>query len=141
MPDIRITDDLSVPDTEVDLSFARAGGPGGQHVNTTATKVELRWDVDASEALTEEQKQRVREALGNRITKQGVLVLSASERRSQTRNREAVVARFAQLVGQSLATRAPRRPTKKPKAAKERRLQAKRERAEKKALRRNPDVS
>ncbi len=139
--DIRITEDVSVPETELELQFARAGGPGGQHVNTTASKVELRWDVDASEALADEQKQRVKQALGNRITKDGVLVLAASERRSQTRNREAVVARFAHLVGEALVPPTPRRRTRPPRAAKERRLQEKRERAEKKARRQNPEVS
>lgn len=140
MSDIKITEDVSVPETELELQFARAGGPGGQHVNTTATKVEVRWDVDASEALTDEQKRRVKQALANRITKDGVLVLAASERRSQARNREAVLARFAHLVGEALVPPAPRRPTRPPRAAKERRLQQKRERAEKKARRRDPDV-
>lgn len=141
MSDIQVTENVSVPETELELQFARAGGPGGQHVNTTATKVELRWDVDASEALTDEQKRRVKEALANRITKDGVLLLAASERRSQTRNREAALARFAHLVGEALVPPAPRRPTRPPRAAKERRLQEKRERAEKKAQRRDPDVS
>lgn len=141
MSDIRITEDVSVPETELELRFARAGGPGGQHVNTTATKVELRWDVDASEALTDEQKRRLKRALANRITKDGVLVLAASERRSQSRNREAALARFAHLVGEALVPPAPRRPTRPPKAAKERRLREKRERAEKKARRQNPDAS
>lgn len=128
-----------VPDEELELSFSRSGGPGGQKVNTSATKVELRFDVDASEALSDDAKRAVREGLGTRITKDGVLVLHASEYRTQARNRSAVVARFHHLLDEALTPEAERVPTRRTRASRERRLEEKRQRAERKRLRRPPD--
>ena len=138
MAAIRINRTLAVDDGELDVAFSRSGGPGGQHANTSSTKVELRWDVDASPALTDDQKALVRERLANRISTDGILVLQSSEYRSQTRNREAVVARFATLLADALRVRASRRPTRPTKAARRRRLEAKKQRAQTKALRRKP---
>lgn len=140
MAGIRINRTVTVDDGELAVSFARSGGPGGQHVNTSATKVELRWDLGASAALDDDQKELVRRRLGNRITADDVLVLSSSEHRSQTRNREAVIARFVALVSDALRVQASRRPTKPTKGARRRRLDAKRRRSETKALRRNPSA-
>lgn len=128
-----------IPEAELELSFSRSGGPGGQHANTSSTKVELRWDLEASEALTDRQKAAVREHLASRVTTDGVLVLQSSEHRSQTRNREAVIARLHNLLADALRPRRPRRPTKPSRAAKERRLQDKRHTSEKKGLRQPPD--
>jgi ribosome-associated protein len=138
MAAIPITRTVSIDDAELEVSFARSSGAGGQHVNTSSTKVELRWDVAASPSLTEEQKQLVRERLTNRITADGVLVLQSSEHRSQTRNREAAVARLQSLVADALRVQASRRPTKPTRAARRRRLESKRRRAETKSLRRPP---
>jgi ribosome-associated protein len=138
MSDVRIRQGLVIPEAELDVSFARSGGPGGQSVNTSSTKVELRFDVAASPTLSDEQKARLTEELGSRMTKDGVLVLQASEHRSQTRNREAVVGRFANLLADALRPRRPRRTTRPSRGAKRRRLEAKRQQSEKKALRRNP---
>lgn len=138
MAGIPVTRDVTVDEAELDFSFARSSGAGGQHVNTSSTKVELRWDVAATGALDDAQKQLVRERLANRLTTDGVLVLQSSEHRSQTRNREAVVARFTTLVADALRVQASRRPTKPTRAARRRRLEAKKRRAETKALRRNP---
>ena len=138
MATIAINRDVTVDDGELDFSFARSGGPGGQHANTSSTKVELRWNVDMSAALDDEQKRRIRQRLAGRINAEGVLVLQASEYRSQTRNREAVVARFATLLAEALQTQASRRPTKPTRAARRRRLDAKRRRSETKSLRRSP---
>lgn len=138
MADVRVTRGVAIPERELEVSFARAGGPGGQHVNTSATKVELRFDVDGSPSLTDEHKAAIRAHLGNRITAEGVLVLSASEHRSQTRNREAAVARFSNLLAEALRPRKRRKPTRPGRAAKRRRLEAKRRNSEKKALRRDP---
>lgn len=140
MDGVRITRKLAIPEHELEVSFARSGGPGGQHVNTSATKVELRFDVDASESLDDEQKAAIRAHLGNRMTADGVLVLTASEHRSQTRNRQAVVGRFANLLAEALRPRKRRKPTRPSRAAKRRRLEAKRRHSEKKALRRDPDL-
>jgi ribosome-associated protein len=139
MSRVRINRAVSIPEHEIDVSFARGGGPGGQHVNTSSTKVELRFDVRASGALTQEQKAKIEERLASRLTKDGVLVLHASEHRSQTRNREAVVGRFANLLKEALRTRRLRKPTRPSKGAKKRRLEAKRKKSEKKRLRKSPD--
>lgn len=139
MADILITSAVSIPEDEVQLRFSRSGGPGGQHVNTSSTKVELRFDIDASASLTPFQKARIRRILGARITTEGVLVLQSSEHRSQTRNREAVIARFAALLGDALRPRKRRTPTTPTRAAKRRRLEDKRQRSDTKALRRPPE--
>lgn len=138
MAGVRINRTLSIPEAEIDLSFARAGGPGGQHVNTSSTKVELRFDVAASPSLTDDQRARLLERLSSRLTNDGVLVLHASEHRSQTRNREAVMERFADLLRDGLRTRALRRPTRPSRGAKEQRLDEKKRRAETKRLRQPP---
>lgn len=140
MATIRLTGGVTVPEEELEVRFARSGGPGGQHVNTSSTKVELRFDLDATESMTDAQKQQVRDTLGNRVTNDGVLLLTSSEHRSQTRNREAVIARFATLVGDALRPPKRRRRTKPTRASKERRLEAKKQRSEKKALRRTPKL-
>ena len=109
-------------------------------MNTSSTKVELRWDVAGSAALTPQQRELVRSRLANRITADGVLILQSSEHRSQTRNRDAAVRRLQNLVADALQVRASRRPTKPTRAARRRRLDAKRRRAQTKSLRQRPDV-
>lgn len=136
---MRITRSLAIPEHELELSFARSGGPGGQGVNTTSSKVELRFDVAGSPSLTPEQKDAVTALLGNRMTKTGVLVLHASEHRSQTQNREAVLGRLRNLLEEALRPRRSRRPTRPSRAARRRRLEAKRMQSQKKALRRSPE--
>ena len=138
MAAISINRSVSVDDAEIDFAFARSGGPGGQHANTSSTKVELRWNVDASPSLTDEQKALIHQRLGRRVNAEGVLVLQASEYRSQTRNRDAVLARFAALLADALQVQASRRPSKPTRAARKRRLEAKRRRAVTKSLRRQP---
>ncbi|MBW3578205.1 MAG: aminoacyl-tRNA hydrolase [Actinobacteria bacterium] len=140
MSTIRIRRGISIPERDIELRFARSGGPGGQHVNTSATKVELRFDLEETDALTDAQKQRVRERLGSRLTNDGVLVLHASEHRSQTRNRQAAVGRLRNLLRDALEVRTQRKPTRPSRSARERRLQHKRERSEVKRLRRPPEV-
>jgi ribosome-associated protein len=131
---------VSVPEAELEVRVSRSSGPGGQGVNTTDSRVELRWSVDTSAALTDEQRARVRSRLANRITDDGVLILRSSEHRSQHRNREAVLARFRSLVGEALEPPKTRRPTRRTKASKERRLRAKKHRGELKQLRKRPDA-
>jgi ribosome-associated protein len=140
MADIHVEPGLSIPEEELELRFSRSSGPGGQHANTSDTRVDLRFDVDASSTLSDEQKARIHERLGNRISDAGILVLSGDEHRSQVRNREAVVERFASLLAGALRVERPRRPTRPPASANRRRLDAKRHQADKKALRRPPEA-
>ena len=140
MDDIRLPYGVVVPAKELDLKAAKAGGPGGQSVNTTDSKVELRWDVRGSSALSSTQRDRLLERLGPRLTNDGVLLLSGSEHKSQQRNREAVLARFGAIVGDALAPPRQRRRTRPSRGAKQRRLDAKKRRAEVKKLRRPPET-
>lgn len=136
--DVRITASLTIPYDELVVRATRAGGPGGQHVNTTSSRIELRWDVASSRVLSEEQRALILERLGSRLTADGVLVLHASEHRSQHRNREAALARLTTLVADALVVAEERRPTRPSRAARRRRLDAKRARGETKELRRRP---
>jgi ribosome-associated protein len=130
-----IADGLEIPDEELDFATSRSGGPGGQNVNKLETKVTLRFDLGSSPSLSEEQKARLRERLATRITKNGVLHISSQRHRTQAANREAAVARFAELVGEGLQEEAPRKPTKVPRAVKRRRLDDKRRQSLKKRQR------
>ena len=135
---LSINDSLWVPRAELTYRASRSGGPGGQHVNTSSTRVELAWDVGASPSLTDEQRARISEKLANRINSEGVLLLASSEHRSQHQNREEVTDRFVELVRQALVVPKPRKKTRVPKGAKEARLQDKRHRSSIKRLRGAP---
>lgn len=126
---LRVNDDLAVPLAELRYRATRSGGPGGQHVNTSSTKVELEFDVGASAALSDAQRARIRERLANRIDGDGVLRLASSTSRSQHQNREDVTARLATLLADALKEQKRRRRTKVPRAAKEARLREKKQRA------------
>jgi ribosome-associated protein len=129
---------VSIPERQLELSAARSSGPGGQSVNTTSSKVELRWSVPDTSALNETQKARVMQRLASRLTNDGVLVLQGSEHKSQHRNRAAVIARFRAIVGEALEPPKQRRRTRPTRGSKERRLQAKKHRGEVKRLRKPP---
>lgn len=135
---IRINRYVVIPQHELEFRFSRSGGPGGQHVNRSETQVELLFDVANSPSLDERARQRIRNELSNRIDADGVLHLTNSESRSQHRNREAVIRRFQGLLQHALRRRAPRKRTKPSKAARRRRLENKRHRSRKKALRKPP---
>jgi ribosome-associated protein len=129
---------LVVPDAELVERFSRSSGPGGQGVNTTDSRVELRWDAARSAALTEAQRARVLDRLAGRLD-DGVLTIIASEHRSQWQNRAAARARLAALLAAALEPPSPaRRPTRPSRAAQRRRVEAKRHRGELKAARRRP---
>jgi len=134
---LAVNDSVRVPRAELTYRATRSGGPGGQHVNTSSTRVELAWDVDASPSVSEEERARIREKLSNRISGEGLLLLSASEHRSQNRNKEAVTERFVALVRQALVVQAKRKKTRPSKAAREARLHAKKHRSEVKRRRRS----
>ncbi len=138
MPEpIRVRGSVVVPDAELVWRFSRSSGPGGQHVNTSDTQVELCFDLAASSALPEVWKQRALERLASRLVDGRVLVVKASEHRSQWRNREVAAARLASLLGEATAPPPKaRRATKPSKGMVERRLSNKRHRSEVKQGRR-----
>jgi len=126
--------------SEVTFSASRGGGPGGQNVNKVSTKVELRFDVNDSETLTETQKQRILSKLKNRITTDGELVLTSSVERTQWRNKEKVTQKFFELVEQALTPPKKRIKTKPTKASKAKRLENKKKQGQKKQLRKPPET-
>lgn len=134
---LAINDSLWVPRAELDYRATRSGGPGGQHVNTSSTRVELAWDVGASPSLTDEQRARIQEKLANRINGEGVLLMTASDHRSQHQNKEAVTERFVEIVREALVIPKKRKKTRPSRAAREARLHAKKHRSEVKRSRRS----
>lgn len=126
---LRVNEALSIPLAEIAYRATRSGGPGGQHVNTSATRVELEFDVGTSAALSDTQRARIQERLATRIDGSGVLRLASSASRSQHQNRDDVTARLARLLDEALRERKPRRKTRMPRAAKEARLREKKRRA------------
>jgi ribosome-associated protein len=135
---LEITPALLLPLAEVDYRATRSGGPGGQHVNTSSTRIEVWWNVRSSPTLTEEQRARLLERLSSRLDTEGRLRVVASESRSQLRNRDAATERLRELVASALAVRKPRKRTKPSRAAKAARLEAKRRRSALKRERRPP---
>lgn len=134
-PYLAVTEELYLPRSELSFRASRSGGPGGQHVNTSSTRVELVWNVVASPTLTEPQRARILERLANRINAAGELSLAESGSRSQFQNRETVTRRLIELLREALHVPRARRKTRPPRAAHERRLQAKKRRSETKRLR------
>ena len=137
---VRVSRRVTIPASELSFRFTPSGGPGGQHANRSATRVELIWNVEESEALGPRQKARVRRALRGRIDAEGNLRLVSGAERSQARNRADVLERLGRLVAGALAVPKRRVPTKPSAAARERRMKAKRRRSEVKRLRRTPPV-
>lgn len=127
---LRVNDDLAIPLAELDYTATRSGGPGGQHVNTSSTRIELTFDVGASPSLSDAQRARIMERLATRIDSAGILRLASASSRSQHQNREDVTARLARMLEDALRERKPRKRTRVPRAAKEARLQEKKKRAQ-----------
>lgn len=139
MPDdLVVTPELTIPQSELDYRASRSGGPGGQHVNTSSTRIEVWWDVANSPSLTPEQRGQLLERLGPRLDSNGRLRLVSSGSRSQLRNRDDVTERLRSVVAGALAVRKKRKLTKPSRAAKAARLDAKRRRASTKQRRRAP---
>ncbi|ACZ86167.1 alternative ribosome rescue aminoacyl-tRNA hydrolase ArfB [Streptosporangium roseum] len=134
---LQISGSVSVPEAELHWRFSRSSGPGGQGVNTTDSRVELSFDLAATETLGPVFKARALERLGPRLVN-GVVTIAASEFRSQLRNREAAEMRLAQLLREAIAPPPKkRRPTKPSRGAVERRITAKKQRSDLKRLRRD----
>ena len=127
------TDEL---DNELNFSFSRSGGPGGQHVNKVNTKVELRFAIADSMILAEEEKAILLEKLAKQINQEGELIVIAQETRSQLKNKSKAIEKFYDIINKALKPKKKRKPTSVSKAAKEKRLKQKRELAEKKERRR-----
>jgi ribosome-associated protein len=134
---IWITGSLTLDPDEIQETFVRAAGPGGQHVNTTSTAVQLRFDVRQSPSLPDAVKQRLERLAGRRLTRDGVLVLVAQGQRSQLRNREEALARLVELVREAARPPVSRKKTKVSKAAKRRRVDDKKRHGTLKSLRRS----
>lgn len=132
---IRVTDSISIDEREIQERFVRASGPGGQNVNKVSTAVELRFDVRHSPALSDEVRARLERLAGRRLTREGVLVISAERHRTQERNRADALARLVDLVRRAAVAPKPRRPTRPTVASKRRRHETKRRRARLKQLR------
>ena len=133
MTAIAITRSIHIDSEELEESFVRSGGPGGQHVNTTDSAVQLRFDVAASPGLPDRVKRKLAVLAGSRMTRDGVLVLQAEGSRSQLRNRQEVRERLFALIREACVVDPPRRPTKPTKASKARRVKAKQRRGSIKA--------
>ena len=129
---IRVAEGTVIPLDEIQFRASRSSGPGGQHANVTASRIEAVFDVEASKALSDEQRALLRRKLGDRVT------AVAQDARSQVRNRELALERLREKIDAGLRRPKPRRPTKPSRAARERRLQQKRQRSQRKAQRRPP---
>ena len=138
MDDVRVGPTVTIPAAELTWRFSRSSGAGGQHVNTTDSRVELTWDVARTSALTEQQRARALRRLAAALV-DGTITVTASERRSQLRNREAAAERLAHLVASAIEPPPPpRRPTKPSRGAQQRRLDSKKRRGDTKRLRQRP---
>ena len=136
---IRVSRRVTLREDEIVESFVRASGPGGQHVNTTATAVELRFDIARSPSLPEDVRHRLLALADRRITQDGVIVIVAQGHRSQARNRVEALDRLVELVKAATVPPTIRRPTRPTLASKTRRLTGKSNRSQVKSLRRGPD--
>lgn len=130
--DLQVTAVVAIPRRELVFRATRAGGPGGQHVNTSSTRVEIVWNVTRSAALSDEQRERALRVLAPRLDSEGGLRIIASDTRSQTQNRVLAETRLAELVRRAIAVPRPRRKTRPTRASVERRIETKRRVGEKK---------
>jgi ribosome-associated protein len=133
---IRVTPGINIDEHEVEESFVRASGPGGQNVNKLATAVQLRFNVRASPSLPDDVRARLERLAGARLTRDGILVIIAQRHRTQGRNREDALERLIDLIRRAAIAPRLRRPTRPSKAARERRVEGKKHRAGLKQMRR-----
>ncbi len=132
---IRVTAHISIDERELEESFIRSSGPGGQNVNKLATAVQLRFDVRHSPSLPDDVRARLETLAGRRLTRDGVLVITAQRHRTQERNRQDALDRLIELIRQAAVRPVPRRPTRPTKGSRERRIESKKRRGGVKRLR------
>jgi ribosome-associated protein len=132
---IRVTDRISIDESEISETFVRSSGPGGQNVNKLSTAVQLRFDVRGSPSLPDDVKVRLERLAGKRLTREGVIVLIAQNHRTQERNRADALDRLLELIRQAAVRPIKRRPTRPTKASRERRIETKKRRSGVKRLR------
>lgn len=135
---MRINDHLFIDEAELEVLATTASGPGGQHVNRSQTRVVLRWNVQRSGSVSDEQRERILERLGSRISREGVLQVAAEDHRSQARNRDLARQRFAALVAGALRRPKKRKRTRPTRASKRRRVDEKKKRGALKQQRQRP---
>ena len=133
---LRVTDTISIDESELEESFVRSSGPGGQNVNKVSSAVQLRFDVRRSPSLPNDVAIRLMRLAGSRVTKEGVIVIVAQSYRDQARNRAEVRERLVELIQEAAVKPTPRRATKPTKASKKRRLEGKKRRGDIKKMRR-----
>lgn len=133
--DLPIKSGIVIPGHEIEIKASRAGGPGGQHVNRASTRITVRWNVRATMALNDVQKERVLERLGNEVTSDGDVIIHNSESRSQAHNKKAALMHLAKKIAKALHVKKKRMQTVVPEAAKQARMQEKKKRSEVKAMR------
>ncbi len=132
---IPISNRFSIPAGELDFQASRSGGPGGQHANTTSSRIQLRWNVRESPSLSDGRRQVLLERLATRIDQDGVLQVTVDTHRSQHRNRELAAERLGDLVRDALRPRRKRKATRRPRSSNEKRLRGKKHRGAIKKLR------
>jgi len=132
---IRVTDRIALDESELEITFVRSSGPGGQNVNKVATAAQLRFDAAHSRSFSADVRARLIARAGSRVTRAGVIVITARRFRTQERNRADAIDRLVALIRAAATPPVPRRKTRTPRAAKARRVEAKRRRATTKRLR------
>lgn len=137
--DLPVADAFVIPEGELEWSFSTPGGPGGQHANRNATRAELRWDLEASAAVSDDLRHRLAAALGSRA-RDGVVSVTVGESRSQWRNRQLARRRLAELLDEALRERRRRIPTRPSRSATNARIKDKRRRGADKRLRKPPEI-